>query len=228
MATKKQAAKVAAPAKEIALVTAADALRAKRRDKVVEDGSTYEVGDEDCTRVGIAGIEDLQRLSLLPESLKPELLLKAIREDDAAALEQARRLPFAAADCGCDGGDDATEARAPHPVATLRQQYGQLRRRFHPTLARALSDVHGQEVAWDSPLAIHAHRWVHQLQAVRRFELVLVFWQDLTVGRNATLQLATTRRMLWARHIRIHTGGRIRTGGSYLKIKCASIQGNLA
>lgn len=227
MATRKKKAVATPAAARAGGIGVAEALRAARRDLVIERDTTYEVGEDEGTRVTVASVEDLQRLSLLPERLKADALLKAVAADSAAALEQARRMPPSAGDCGCDG-DDGHAARKPHPVASMRTHYAQVRRRFHPALSQLLAEAQGHEVAWDSPTAVHAHRWVEHLQAVRRFEMVVLLWQDLTVGHNATLQLAPTRRMLWARNIRIHTGGRIRTTGSYLKIKCASIQGNLA
>lgn len=223
-------------------ISAADALKRPRRDIEVKASSKAALGPDGehaahFHLVRIESFKDLQRMSLIPDGLDEKKTRDAIARDNDTAFEVVQRMPAtAAAGNGCDCHGNAGHVDHDPPAAgprrsagaMLRAQYGDLRATFNPGLARHLTDVYGRDVQWDHAVATHVYRWVDRLVATSAFDVGTIMIRDITVNRNATLNIAPGAQVLWGNRIRIHTGGRIVTTGSYLKVKCASIEGNLA
>ncbi|MDH5823585.1 hypothetical protein QFW77_11365 [Luteimonas sp. RD2P54] len=221
-------------------VSVDQALKQRREDLTIKDKGEVLVGPEGeyarfFQRVRVSSFKDLQRMSFVPEGLDEKKAMDAIARDNDAAFEAALRAPDEGdPDCGCDcdGRHDA-ETPASRPagraaISPLRARYSRLRRNFHPQLARALTEVYRRDVQWDHMVATHVHRWIDRLVVAKEFDLGSILFRDIVVGKNSTFNVAASTQILWANDIRIHVGGKIRTLGSYMKVKCASIQGNLA
>ncbi len=186
--------------------------------------------------VEIRSFEDLQSLTFVPDKLDEKRTLDAIATDDASALAAAQDFVRSrGTSCACL---DSGERREPEPSqavqrkmsygSDLRVAYAGIRRWQHPTLARLLTEALRANVDWDSPVATHTHRWIDRLRLAHRIPLEVFVPQDVTVLNNATMFVSSTTKLLWAKDIRIHVGGRIVAHSSYTKIRCKSIQGNLA
>lgn len=213
-----------------------EALKQQRKDLVVKASGKIEIGPEGeyagyFRQVRLTSFKDLQRMSLIPEGLDEKKTLDALARDNDAAFEVVQRMPSSGkARCDCAGGGDhsAASTTQKHSAGTmLRAQYGDLRATFNPHLARALADVYRRDVQWDYAIASHVYRWVDRLIAMTEFDIGTIMIRDITVQKNSTLNIAASTQLVWANNIRIHTGGKIKTSGSYMKIKCASIEGNL-
>lgn len=212
-------------------VSVAQALKRPGGDLRVKEKSEITIGpDADGAewfhRIRIESFQDLQRMSFVPEGLDERRAMEAVARDNEAAFEMASRSSASdEAPCGCDG----ERADAPsREVSPLRARYARLRSSLNPQLARALSEVYRREVQWDDPIAIHAYRWIDRWVVDKGFSLGAFVLRDIVVAKNSTLNIAPQTQIVLANDIRIHTGGKIRTLGSYMKIRCASIQGNLA
>lgn len=188
-------------------------------------------------RVRLSGFADLQVLGLVPRRIKEQAVRTAIASDDEQALRLATdRLARGGARpparCGCAGegaGEGEAEQRPGPQRASFTQEldaaYREIRRDYHPALARVLSEHHGVELAWNSPLAASVKGWASK---VSRESLSLVgLFQDITIGRKATLELTPASRVLLARSIRIHREGRLVHRGAYLRLWANSIESYL-
>jgi hypothetical protein len=217
--------KTAAASRDRSVLSAAEAAKSTRRDLEIGAKKTVELDASSAmhARVRLGSIDDLKRMSFLPEGLDEKRLADAIRADDDEAMQNARHtFRQDAHACACGGG--AGEMR---PADAFRAHYDRLRGQCHPHLARSLTEVYRRDIAWDDLLAVHAYRWRERLR-VRAFDIDIFLLRDIIVGKNGTLSVSPSAKLLWANDIRIHVGGTIRSSGSYLKIKCASIQGNIA
>ena len=220
-----QKTKTAAASRDRSVLSAAEAVKSARRDLEVGAKKTVELDASSAAhaRVRLASIDDLRRMSFLPEELDEKRLAEAIRADDDEAMQNARHtFRQDAHACTCSGGSEV------RPADAFRAHYARLRGQCHPHLARSLTEVHRRDIAWDDLLAVHAYRWWERLRVRPGFEIGVFLLRDIVVGKNGTLSVSPTAKLLWANDIRIHVGGTIRSSGAYLKIKCASIQGNIA
>lgn len=218
---------------ELKPVSAAAALKQKRDDLIVKESKEIEIGPEGdyaryFQRVRLTSFKDLQSMSMIPQGLDEKKVIDAIARDNDAAFEAAQRAPAdGARGCGCEGSETEAASGNSKPGATLRARYSGLRRSFHPHLAKLLTEVYRREVSWDHILATQVYRLVDRLTVAKAVDLGSILMKDIVVQKNSTLNVAASSQLLWANNIRIHTGGKIVTPGSYLKIQCVSIQGNL-
>lgn len=231
---KKQQDSTASATKQISV---AEALKQLRKDIVVKASGKIEIGPDGeyakhYQRVRLTSFKDLQRMSLIPEGLDEKKTMEAIARDDDSAFEVVQRMPSTGktgCDCHDGDGDHAATSTLPRHSsgAMLRAQYSDLRATFNQHLARVLADVYRRDVQWDYAIASHVYRWVDRLVVAVAFDIGTIMIRDITVQKNSTLNIAASTQLVWANNIRIHTGGKIKTTGSYMKIKCASIEGNL-
>lgn len=211
-------------------------LKQRREDLVIKEKGEITIGpDGDYAhcfqRVRVASFKDLQRMSFIPEGLDEKKAMDAIARDNEAAFEAALRTPAGDdGECGCEGGAEETASRPVRhgAITPLRARYSRLRRSFNPQLARVLSETYRRDVQWDHAITTHVYRWIDRLVVAKEFDLGSILFRDIVVHKNSTLNVAPSTQILWANGIRIHVGGKIRALGSYMKIKCASIEGNLA
>lgn len=178
-------------------------------------------------RVQLRTFDDLQALSLVPEGLNEDNVRQAMALDDAEALNQARNhLHTTLRTCSCQGGQTGQSSWKYHFRSDLRTTYNGIRRTYHLHLSQLLSDHYQKTVEWDSLLAMSVWGWTKHVTDFAPSVLVLLA-ADITINRDATMNLSTTAKVLLANDIRIHVGGRLIINSSFIKIRCASAQGDL-
>nr|WP_234930470.1 hypothetical protein [Mycobacteroides abscessus] len=215
-------------------------LKAERRSITVpEDKSVIvEPGDREWAgvthRLEITGFDDLQALRLVPERLEERIARQAIAADDTEAREIARRIAETgdrhadAEDSCCAPCASKNDSRASYPVR-LGRLYREIRPAMHTNLSRAVGDALGVPLTADSLQAKITHSFTQRFAVhVTRIPLVIVLFKDVEIGKNATLTLSSKAKSLWANDIRIHSGGRLVITSGYIKIRAASVRGNLA
>ena len=220
---------------EIAVVSAAEALRQDLRDVEVPAGqsvmlSPYEREYADCfARVAVRNYDDLQTLGLVPRGLSEDRVRRAIADDDEETYKAAREM-LASQPAPHGGCECKPEAAGSANVGTLRQHYSRARRSFNPALSRLLSDHLKTRVEWDSPVAGVVRRWASYaadagLYADTNFivSVQILRLRDIIIGPGATLHVDPGTQDLLAATIWIHQTGRLRHGGGYLKIWASAI-----
>jgi hypothetical protein len=218
-------------ANEPPLVRAEDLLRSIGEDVKVDDGQELHltVGQRGSShhfaRVHAETIHDLQTLGLVPRGLAEEALKRAIDQDDQAAYEVAResllRIQASATPCGCEAG--ASISAEPRRMSFDRV-YAQARKTHHPALAALMSDHQKTRFRWDSIHVQSVWGWTDRVGKIISLEPVLVaLFQDITIGRGATLVFDAKAAQMFARGIYIHRTGSLTHSGGYLKIWATSI-----
>ena len=196
-------------------LTPKDLARQTGRDLVVPEDSTLVLSPSSdefshaFARVTVTSFEDAQIMGFIPRKLSEEKVLRAIRDDDALAYKMASRGLSSRGGCGC--GHEGESG-----VASLRGNYSAIRTRNNPALADLLSDGTGARIAWDSPIAASTRKWALMSRAA--IDIITALFADITVNRNATLEVASSTRSLWAHDIWIHRSGKLVQKGSYLRI----------
>jgi hypothetical protein len=215
---------------EIRPCTAADALQRDAIDLQVCDDEELELSPNDrahhkyFARVKLGAFEDLHLLGLVPRGLRYEAIRTAIVTDDKAALQLAEarvRQNAAHSTCHCDNNDRRTESFSESLRSTVRA----IRRDYNPALAHLLSSHYGTEFSWDSTLAISVRGWTSRF--VNHALVTVSLFRDITIGRNARLEVDATAIELLARHIWIHRTGTLSHRGGYLRVWANSIQNYL-
>lgn len=212
-----------------------EALAQQREDILVTYSKEINVGPEEGEythlfhRVEVRSFEDLQALTLIPEKLDEKRTRDALRSDDESVLDMAQNsLNIRIRSCGCHESSSKEDAQMRlNSASDLRTIYDTIRTRHNPQLAELLSEIYRREVAWDSLVAAHVHKWIQRLHVVQVIPLWILLSKDITILNNATLHLSASTNLLWANDIRIHLGGKLRSNSSYTKIMCVSIQGNI-
>lgn len=191
-------------------------------------------------RVTLQRFADLQALMLIPQGLREDKVLAAMRADDEDALAISdRQLSLAPAPCGCsDAADvhaDAHGAKAASAHAgsakrdyanNMQSAYRRVRAMRHKALARELGDAQGRPVAWDSLDVRMTYGLVRRQYEISKVDVLVALLQDITVFNNSTLNLYPTTG-LYANHVRIHVDGKIKSTSSFLKFFCVEFAGNL-
>lgn len=219
------------------LASPCKSLTVTRATEVRLDPGGREYGD--CAHlVEVGSLGDLRALGLVPEELDEKPAREAVaRDDDEAHMlvwEQLRRGGTGSVlSCCCrTSAEPAEHAMARgfsmRPIALrLRAATNAVRKRFHPNLARILSDVLGRTVKLDDPVAVHTHRWIWHLDRVRKLSLWAFLFEDITVEHDATLNVLPPTSLLRANKVQIYSGGHIVSSVSYLHLKCSTIQGSI-
>jgi hypothetical protein len=206
--------------------TATEALRRDLIDLQLDDDEELVLSTIDrahqkyFARIKFSSFEDLQVLGLVPRGLRQEAVRKAIAADDEEALRlaQERVRRDIAPPCHCDHHGQRTGSFS----EGLRGAFRAIRRDYNPALARVLSSHYGAEFAWDSTLAISVRGWTSRF--VKDAHVTVALLRDITIGRNARLEVDATSIALLARHIRIHRTGTLSHRGGYLRIWANSIE----
>ena len=195
-------------------------------EEIVVDPGEQRFGSH-AHKLEVRSFEDLQVLHLIPQGINERSVREAIAKDDEVAFDSARRSLERGTDpCDCTAEQDPDVPPKLKLGADLRGIYVGLRKSQHPHTAKLVSETTGTPVAWDSPVAKSVYGWVSQL-AWKQIDLVALLFKDIEIGKNSTLTLTPTTKVLWASDIRIHLGGKLKVTSSYIKIKCATVQGNL-
>jgi hypothetical protein len=130
--------------------------------------------------------------------------------------------------CSCEGATGSSGELAHSWTGDLRRAYAAIRPRHNYSLAKLLSEHYRKDVAWDSPLASIVRGWVYALDhRVGVWRIIGVLFNDVTILNKATLNLSSSVSYFRANRISIHAGGVLKINSSYIRIVCASVQGNL-
>jgi hypothetical protein len=213
-------------AQHIPELTAREALSRTTRSIQIPDDETVVLSPaspefgQAFVRVQATTFDDLQLLGLVPRGIAEEPLKRAIAADDDTAATVVRQAPPRDTECACHGGD-AQATRVAYG-RDLRLAYGRVRKSYHPALASLLSDHLGTRVTWDSPTAAIVRKNV--TGALRQTPHMIALFEDITIGKNATLAVDPTLKTLYAGTIWIHRSGRLRQQGSYVKIWASAIR----
>lgn len=214
-----------------------DVLQQKNDSIVIPKSKEVNVGVEEKEfsrffhHVEVKSFNDLQELSLIPKGLDETIVQKAIADDEEEALSIAREYlkEGKAKGCGCE--NDQNREIAPLKLsyrAVLRTTFNGIRKTHNVHLSRVLSDFYEKEIERDSLLPAITHGWVKRWLTFKLIPILIFFPKDITILNNATLNLSSSTDMLWANDIRIHVGGKLKINSSYIKIKCASVKGNIS
>lgn len=177
----------------------------------------------DCfLRVHLRSYEDLQTLGFVPRGLSEENVRKAIAGDDDETYKMAQTT-FCQVRHDCDCSEHRGHTANPHRNKTLRSTYTAIRKSHNPNLARLLSDHYGTRMPWDSPIAGIVAKWTGYIEIVLDPLILVLFAQDITINRNATLAVDANAKSLMARDIKIHNTGKLVHQGGYLKVWANSI-----
>ena len=136
--------------------------------------------------------------------------------------------------CSChEQAPDHQQARSyQQPLRTehrteLRAVYNGMRRFNNVRLSQVLSESTRAHVAFDSIEASITRGFASRAISGSRIIIGLFQAEDIIIGANSTLAVPATTKLLLANDVRIFRGGVLRGLGSFLKITCASIEGNL-
>lgn len=210
---------------DLKLLTAKEALGGEPRPIEVPENAELELSPTNpeyassFARVRLKSYEDLRTLGLVPRKLHEEKVRQALAADDGEVYDLAgKMLQRSAGGCGCSkDGSDASRLRG----SPIRGVYQSIRSRHNPALARVLADHYGTQIPWDSPVPAIVRKWVVAAQASP--ELIIGYFGDITIYKNATLSVAPGAKSLLAWNIWIHSTGRLVGHGSYLRIWANSI-----
>lgn len=211
-------------------------LRQKGENFAVPRGQEVRVDPDDdrfassTYRLEVRSFEDLEKMSMVPTGLPQKEVMEALAKDDAESLDLAHRLLETRAKSGPCSCQATTGEQAPRKLtyrSELRIEYNGIRKSHNVHLARLLTNVHRRQVAWDSLLAAHTHGHFARLTEEPSIAVVVWLGFDLVIMHNATLHIQPSVSQIKFNNINIHVGGRLNVLGSYLKIKCESIQGNI-
>lgn len=212
---------------ELRPCTATEALRRDVIDLQVDDDEEVVLSSSDrahhqyFARVKLGSFEDLQVLGLIPRGLRQEAIRMAIAADDEEALrlaEERARRDISPAPCHCENQNERTRSFS----ESLRASFRVVRRDYNPALARVLSNHYGIELRWDSTLAISVRGWSSRFS--KGALVTVALFRDITIGRNARLEVDASSVELLARYIRIHRTGTLSHRGGYLRIWANSIE----
>lgn len=220
------------------VISIKEALQQKSDSLVIPAEKTVEIGPDQkeyaklFSFVQIRSFQDLQDLSLIPAELSEEKVKQAITRDgnEAFAIAQTRLRQGAQSSCNChkEEGEEAHEHLGYRDQ--IRGIYNEVRKAHHPNFAQVLGDIYRAEVAFDDPVVAHTHAMISAYYAGRftAVKMPVMKIADITIQKNATMNVAATTKLVFANNIRIYTGGKMKLNSSFTKIKCISIQGNLS
>lgn len=213
-----------------------EVLQQRGDDIVIPKSKVVNVGPEEKEfaqffhRVEVRSFDDLQELSLISKGLDEKRVQKAIADDDGEALSIAREyVKGRAKACDFESGQnmEATPLKLSYR-SSLRTTFNGIRKSHNIHLSRLLSDLHGEEVESHSLIAAITHGWFKRLLFLKVIPILVFLPKDITIMHNATLNLSPSTNLLWANDIRIHIGGKLKINSSYVKIRCASVKGNIS
>lgn len=161
---------------------------------------------------------DLQTLGFVPEALSEETAVAAIRSDDRLHREVLRRespprnasQEHRTAPCPCAEG----------PGTAIRRQQVQdsLIDLLQPSCRLALTADH--------PAVRHVYRHLQAWLARPKLTVIGIFsLLDIDIGKDATLLMAPTVSYVFARHITIAAGGRLRFATGGVHVRCTTLNG---
>jgi hypothetical protein len=208
---------------DIRAMSAAELIRQDPRDLDVPENTELLLSPDDphlvhhFARVDIRSYEDLQLLGFVPRGLNLEALHRALGEDDEASQQVAQTQLNRGEPC-----DDADDQESSYG-SSMRELTARIRRDYHPSLSRVLSEHYRTEIALDSLRAQIVWKWASSIERWNERSVVATLFQDITVNKNATLHIDKSNRLLMAGDIRIHKTGKIVRSGGYLKIWAHSV-----
>ncbi|WP_316827617.1 hypothetical protein [Pedobacter miscanthi] len=206
--------------KERKLISVKELQRVKSIPLEVAENSHITIGPNEkmfsdaLHYVSIKSFEDLQELSIIPQGLSKESILKAISEDDDESLTIAKKdYNFSKqSDCKCHD----------HVEHSLQTQYRNIRRKGNFQLAKLLTNHYGKQILWDDFEAIHAYKMTMNLLKNPRLGLNVVYFSldDIIINTNSTLTVNSGTDLIKGRNLVIHTNGKMEIKSSYLFLKC--------
>jgi len=206
--------------KERKLISVKELQRIKSITLEVKENSHITIGPNEkmfsdaLHYVSIKSFEDLQELSIIPQGLSKESVLKAISDDDDESLAIAKKdYNFSKqSDCKCHD----------HVEHSLQTQFKNIRRKSNFQLAKLLTSHHGKQILWDDFEAIHAYKMTMNLLRNPRlgFNVVYFALDDIIINTNATLTVNSGTDLIKGRNLVIHTNGKMEIKSSYLFLKC--------
>jgi hypothetical protein len=119
--------------------------------------------------------------------------------------------------CACRFGADLSET-VPPGFKTVNE--------LTPEQIQTLGAAAHEYIHGNSEPVRHYESALNQaISSLKRSAVSLALFQDILVERNATLILDSSVDVIFARHITIKLGGKIRALGSFVKYDCSSVQG---
>jgi len=198
---------------------------AKGQDLVVEKSKKVTIGPGEKEHgdafhlVQVNSLGELQELGILNQRLDAEKLLAAVKADDEEAADIIKKnYSFDQHDCGCKDGDGQ---------ASMQSSYSAMRKKYNPNLTKVLSTHNKKSHRWDDLEVAHTRHWVTRFTYEVMVKVPVLKLKDIIVNTNGTLTVNPGTDLLFATDVKIYQGGKIMVNNSYLKIKCASIQGHL-
>jgi hypothetical protein len=221
------------------VVSIKEVMQRKSESLIIPAEKTVDIGPDQkdyakfFSVVQIRSFQDLQDLGLIPAELSEEKAKQAITRDgnEAFAIAQTRlRQGSSPKPCSCHGEEGKQGEERPAYRDQIRGVYNEVRKAHHPNFAQVLSEVYRAEVAFDDPIVAHVHAFISGLYAGRFTvtKVPVLKIADITIQKNATMNVGSTTKLLFANDIRIYSGGKMKLNSSFTKIKCSSIQGNLS
>ena len=210
---------------DVRSLKAKEALKLELRPIEVPEGAEVVLSPTDpeyassFARVRIQSYEDLQTLGLVPRRLAEDKVRQALAADDSEVYELAGKLlQQPAGGCGCsDAGTQGSMLRA----SPVRGIYNAIRKRHNPALARVVADHYGTQMTWDASVPVIVRKWTLAVSA--KAQIVLAVIGNITINKNATLTVASSSKSLLAWNIWIHSTGKLKAQGSYLKVWANSV-----
>ncbi|GAA4198181.1 hypothetical protein GCM10022289_06530 [Pedobacter jeongneungensis] len=206
--------------KERKLISVKELQRVKSLTLEVDENSHITIGPNEkmfsdaLHYVSVKSFEDLQELSIIPQGLSKENVLRAISDDDEESLAIAKKdYNFSKqSDCKCHD----------HVEHSLQTQFRNIRRKSHFQLAKLLTSYYGKQILWDDFEAVHAYKMTTNLLKNPRFGLNIVYFalDDIIINTNSTLTVNSGTDLIKGRNLVIHTNGKMEIKSSYLFLKC--------
>ena len=198
-------------------ISVEEALRCRAPSVRVPDGETMTIGPFHAAasfRVAeIVSFKDLQMLGFVSDLISEEQAVKAVRSDERAHREAVRKGALEAEPCSCGPGNGLQPPRI-------------LRRRFQDHFIELLQPLYRQSLTADDPAVIHPFRRLQAwLERSSRYFVGLSAYEDIDIGRNATLTMTATVRALYANNINVEAFGRLRFQSGNVHVSCATLNG---
>lgn len=217
------------------IITVKEFLQKSSKDITVPELTEIDIDPKDGEfsdlfhQVRIQSFQDLQDLDIIPAQLDEKNIRQALAEDDERCLQMAQKLFENQANTPTCNGRSTRNIIKYNYRFGLRSIYDRIRKRQNFSLSDLLSKHYGRKVEWDSLVPLHLRLCIVGLNNISKMAMPvnIVKTHDIDVGSKGGLNLGDSQKMLVAKDIRIHKGGKIKIKTPYIYIKCQSIQGDI-
>lgn len=212
------------------IISIEEALGKPREDLFVARDQSVTIGPDRREyskyfhNVNIKTFNDLKSLHLIPEKLEENKVRESIKLDEEEALKVARlRMEVIISDL----------VTQPRYDTQLKKVYSSIRKGLNTNLARLISDTYESGTPFESrkmsPILLDKqfNNLINIEERMKRLHGQIATIKDITISNNAKLSVDPNVDTLFAKNIRIHQGGKLIIRGSFLKIVCDSMEGNI-